>query len=479
MVSKNTPLPIVLDGTKKEPLYQQIITTMREAILQGRLPEGEAVLSTRELAKRLGVSRKTVIRSYEVLLAQGFLSVNQDKVTVVTVPNETTLVPAAPAEDLFCFEQNLSNYAKQIMELGCSEFDAEVPPAEHVPFDAWRRYLLSHLNRSNILLRPERDPLGYKPLRAAISHYLGRVHSVTCTAEQIAILPGGVPTLDLIARLFVNAGDNVVVEEPGSRSAKRVFLTYGAQLIPIAIDENGLRVELLDAIIETVKLVYVTPSHHNPTGAVLSASRRQALIEWANRKGALIIESHYDSEYNYTTRPLPALQALSKTNSVIYFSTFWKLLGPILRLGFVVVPEPMIPLIKSARYSDIDALPLLDQCALADFISEGHLERHIRRTEKVYAQRRRILVTELIGKLGRRVRLAKESAGLQQYIKLNLNMTNEKVLECAKIADLPLLSLAPWYLDKTNEGEFLIPFVDMSEEHLKTSINYFAELVKG
>ena len=252
----------------------------------------------------------------------------------------------------------------------------------------WRQIATRHLQSPN-LLDYSSDLLGYKVLREAIAHYLVRSRAVRCEAEQIIIVSGTQQALDLIARLFIDPGDQVVMEEPGYLSARRVFQSQGAEILPISVDSSGLMVEQLQSIENlVVKLVYTTPSHQFPTGAILSLPRRLELLAWARQRGAVIVEDDYDSEYRYGEKPIPAMQGLDQNDSVIYIGTFSKVLFPALRIGYLVVPPGLAKIFAQAKRLVDRHSPLLEQCVLADFINEGHLERHLRRMRTLYSQRR-------------------------------------------------------------------------------------------
>lgn len=476
--------PIALNDDSDILLYEQLAAALRDGIKNGLLASGERLPSTRELAARLGVSKKTVTKAYEVLQAQGMVHMEAGKTTVANVMSPAAAPDASPVAITTELDARISSFAKQLTATEpvgiISGFNSGAAAAAHIPFSQWKRYLSAHLKDNSPILHPNRDPLGYAQLRSAIADYLGRLHGITCDASQVAILSEARQGIELVAKLFLNAGDRVVVENPGSRWARRIFRAYGATVEPVQIDEDGLQADRLNSLADGVKLLYVTPSHHDPTGAVLSLARRQALVNWANNHNVLVIEDHTDSQYRYTTRPIPALQAFDKNNSVVYLSTFWKVMFPVLKLGFAVLPKTLTSLVVSARgLAERDSLPSLEQYALADFIKDGQLERHIKRMGKIYFQRRHVLMSSLLRQFGKRVHVAKESAGLQQHIKFNFGMADDVILECAEEAKFPLISLAPFYLDEQSQGEFLVPFALLEENQLEERIVQFANNIEA
>jgi GntR family transcriptional regulator/MocR family aminotransferase len=478
--SHSSHLQIIIDDQKAEPLYQQIVSSLRHSINQGSLEPGTVLPSTRVLAARLGVSRRTVIYSYQILQAQGYLDVSANN-TIISL----TTVPCPSTSSDHQFERKagrelvLSDFGKRLPNSRVdSTFSSECAAPEDIPIDRWKRYLLSHLNRKNVILKPDCHPFGYAPLRDAIADYVSRVHGVNCGAEQVVIFPGLYTAIELVSRLLLNPGDKVVIENPGNISARQIFSTYGAQLVPISIDQDGMCAQDLETLQDEVKLVYITPSHHCPTGAVLPVARREALVAWAAKNNAIVVEDHTDSEYRYATRPCAALQALDTNDGVIYISTFEKVLFPLLRLGFAVVPKSIIPLVESARQlTNHDAPSLLEQCALADFINDGQLQRHIVKTGKIYAENRKALIIGLVRNFGQKVHIGKEGAGLHQYITLDLELTDEEIVQCANDANLSMARMAPYYLDGSSRGEFLISFARTTTTKLERNLRQFAGTV--
>ena len=193
----------------------------------------------------------------------------------------------------------------------------------------------------------------------AIARYRARARAVQCAPEQIIITNGTQQALDLVMRLLINPGDGIAVEEPGYLSARRIFLSHQAELFPVPVDESGLMVKKLASLpSESMRLVYVTPSHQFPTGSILSLSRRLELLAWKQQHHCLILEDDYDSEHRYGGRPMPALQGLDQNHSMLYMGTFSKVLFPSLRLGYLVVPPPLVPLFAQAKWLSDRQLPL-------------------------------------------------------------------------------------------------------------------------
>jgi GntR family transcriptional regulator / MocR family aminotransferase len=247
------------------------------------------------------------------------------------------------------------------------------------PIDLWARVATRRLRRATRALLSSGDVAGYRPLREAIAAYLGASRGVRCAADQVVVVSGAHQALDLLARVLVKPGDPVWMEDPGSASAAAAFRNAGARIVPVPVDENGLDVALGIRRSPDANAFYITPCHQFPLGITLSLERRLALLDWARRTGAWIVEDDYDSEYRYTGRPIPTLQRLDRGDSVIVLGSFSQILFTSLRLGYVVLPPALLEPFLALRFSTNRYARTLDQAILCDFIEEGHLGRHIRR----------------------------------------------------------------------------------------------------
>jgi GntR family transcriptional regulator/MocR family aminotransferase len=236
------------------------------------------------------------------------------------------------------------------------------------------------------------DSAGYLPLREAIAAHVTVSRQVHCKPDQIMIVPGSQGALDLASRMLINSGDSVWMEDPGYPGARGAFLGSGAHIIPVPVDHEGLVVDMGVARAPNARLVYLTPSHQFPLGVTMSLSRRLTLLDWAKRANAYILEDDYDSEFRFAGRPLSSLQGLDDSDRVIYIGTFSKVLFPSMRIGYMILPPPLVdPFLKVRRLIDIHTT-MLEQAVLADIIMEGHFTRHLRRMRTLYAERRNALL---------------------------------------------------------------------------------------
>jgi GntR family transcriptional regulator/MocR family aminotransferase len=393
------------------PLYQQLYTHMRAAILSGELKRGMKLPSTRALADQLSVSRNTVLSAYGQLIAEGYLESAEGSGTFVarvlpdlllTTPERNASTGALPIE---ARQPHLSERAR--LQLAAAlippslprsgsglprPFRSEMPALDAFPYQLWSRLIVRQARRMPGSAFIYQDAAGYRPLREAIAAHVTISRRVRCTPEQIIILSGAQAALDLATRMLIDAGDPVWIEDPGYLGARGALLGAAAHIIPVPIDDQGLVVEAGIARAPQARLVYLTPSHQFPLGVTMSLARRFALLDWAKRAGAYILEDDYDSEYRFGGRPLAALQGLDDADRVIYIGTFSKVLFPALRIGYLIVPLPLIDaFLTIRRLIDIHP-PMLEQAALTDFIVEGHFTRHLRRMRTVYAERRGALL---------------------------------------------------------------------------------------
>jgi GntR family transcriptional regulator / MocR family aminotransferase len=499
-------LPIALDQRSGTPLHKQLYDELRRAILTGRLKPGERVPSTRGLSLSLGVSRATVTLSYEQLLSEGYLRAETGSGTFVgcelpdellkTIPVEK-FRPAASSEGPCPRETRrqveLSCYGASIMDDGPLDvchlaegplnFSTCRPALNEFPLREWRRLTLKHYRgKDQSMLNYTGVSQGYEPLREAIAGYLRHARAVKCDADQVVIVNGAQQALDLIAKLLINRGDRVAIENPAYPGARRVFMAHGAELQPAPVDESGIVVDSLNSKSKNeLKLVYVTPSHQFPTGVTLSLPRRLDLLCWAEKTGAMIVEDDYDSEFRFGSRPIPSLQGLANGDSVIYVGTFSKVLFPSLRVGYLVAAPPLARIFARAkRLTDLQT-PAIEQMVLADFINEGHLERHLRRMRTLYDDRRQTLVRALESHFGDRVTILGENAGMSMMIRLRSGLDDVEIERLARASGVGLLGIRHYYLGEerpANTGEFLLGYSGLSERRIREGARRLAKILK-
>ncbi|MEG3789651.1 PLP-dependent aminotransferase family protein [Lysobacter sp. CCNWLW3] len=378
-------------GGRLRQLHEQL----RAAIVDQRLRPGAELPSTRRVASAYGLARNTVIAAYDLLVAEGYVLTRSGAKAVVADYRAQSARPARRAarpvdERLNPQWRVVPERARNADETWIPGFHLGTPEHRHFPFEIWRRLLGRAYHPRHIGAFDYHSPYGRPRLRTAIAQHVSFARAVACAADDVLVTSGAQQAFDLIARVLVTPGKTkVAIEDPGYPPLRAALLAAGAQLAPIAVDHEGLRVDRLPA---DVRVICVTPSHQFPTGVAMSMARRAALLAFARRTGAVIVEDDYDGEFRYGNRPLNALQTLDRDASVLYVGTFSKSLFPALRIGYVVAPAwAREPLAAAKQCIDTAGNAQL-QDALAQFILDGHLARHVRRMRKLYGERRRAML---------------------------------------------------------------------------------------
>ncbi|WP_433331043.1 PLP-dependent aminotransferase family protein [Spirillospora sp. CA-294931] len=382
-------------GGRRRDLAARIYRQLLEAILDGRLRPGERLPPTRELAQRLKVARNTVAVAYERLTAEGLLVARVGAGTFVgAAPIRRASGRTAPTGSDVRPRAIWRSVAPPVPSIRPPVYDFRVgtPDASLFPLATWRRLVAAELRVATIRSADYGDPAGHPGLREAIARYTGISRAVRARADDVLVTNGAQQALDLVGRVMIDPGDIVAMEEPGYPPARELFRSLGARVVPVPVDDQGLEVEALPP---GSRLVYVTPSHQFPTGTPMPLARRAALLDWAARHDAVIVEDDYDSEFRFSDRPLEPLQSLDRTGRVIYVGTFSKTLLPMLRIGFLVAPASLQPALHAAKQLTDWHGDHVAQAALARFIDSGELPRHIRKATRIYAERHELIVTTL------------------------------------------------------------------------------------
>jgi GntR family transcriptional regulator / MocR family aminotransferase len=400
--ASSAAIPAVLAPEAERPasLYRQLYDSIRGQVLLGNFAPGQKMPSTRTLAADFGISRNTILNAFEQLKAEGYLEGFSGSGTYVAraLPDEMTQAPRSnpPTKPASADKRRLSGFGSRIVGLDTKRahtnfsirpFQPGIPAADAFPFDVWTRISNRHWKSRPSRLLSYGEAAGHLPLRKAVADYLRVARAVLCEPEQVIIVSGSQQAIDLTARILIDAGDPIWIEDPAYTSARAALEAASARLIPIPVDSNGLVVSEGLKRCPSARLVYTTPCHHFPLGMAMDAARRLELLDWAAKSGARILEDDYDSEFRYSSRPLPALQSLDQKGSVIYFGTFSKVLFPALRLGYLVPPPDLAEAFLVAKSVTDRHGPTIDQAILAEFISEGHFTRHIRRMRALYLER--------------------------------------------------------------------------------------------
>jgi GntR family transcriptional regulator/MocR family aminotransferase len=396
-------------GDRADRIYRQL----RDAIRDGRLRRGERLPATRDLAVQLAVSRTTVTVAYERLTAEGYLAARVGAGTYVAAlpagPRRSEAREARTAARPTAVWRGIRDPLWTEPRPIAYDFSAGTPDPALFPVEQWRRLVAGELRGGILRSAYYADPAGLKRLREALARHLGVARSVDAVADDILIASGAQQAFDLVGRVLIERGDVVAVEDPGYPPVRQLFETLGARVVPVPVDEHGIRVDLLP---RGARLVYVTPSHQFPTGSVLSLDRRTALLAWASANDAVILEDDYDSEYRFADRPLDPLQSLDREGRVVYVGTFSKTMLPALRLGFLVAPPSLMPALRSAKRLTDWHNDYVTQAAMARFVDSGGFARHVRQATKAYGERQRRIVEQVGALLGDRMHVIPSVAGL-------------------------------------------------------------------
>lgn len=491
-------LVLGIDPGAAEPLHRQVYGSLRAAILEGRLGPGARLPSSRALAATLGLARNTVTGAYEQLLAEGYLETRHGSGTYVApaLPDEESRVKSretgvdgtsASRPRLSTLDSQLSAWGRRVREIPPTPYTSVAarvpydfrhgrPDAGHFPLAEWRRVAsrqLRTLSQDELWYGP---PAGLPRLQSAVAAYLARARGVRCTPEQVIVTTGTQQAIDLVARLTIDPHDVVAAEDPCYTGARRIFMAAGARILDVPVDEQGLQVAALPD--GPVRLVYTTPSHQYPTGATLPVSRRLELLAWARQRGALVLEDDYDSEFRHAGRPLEAMQGLDRTDRVAYLGSFSKVLYPALRMGYLVVPPPLVGVATEAkRVADLHtATP--GQEALAEFILEGHFEAHLRRMRRVYRSRRAALLEALDRELGDRAELGPTDAGLFMLIRLAPGLDEREVAQRATTLGVAVYPAEPYYSKRVDRPGLVLGYAALDEQQIAEGIRRLGRSVK-
>ncbi|GCF09733.1 MocR-like pyridoxine biosynthesis transcription factor PdxR [Dictyobacter arantiisoli] len=493
-------LTLMLDHHASTPLYQQIYSAMRQAILSGSLPAGTRLPSTRTFASTLGVSRTTVIVAFEQLLYEGYLrgqvgngtyveeslpdellrlpqssqqgpSKDADRVAHPHTPGLSArgrLIAAAPVAPIQSWEQVI---LRQTFRHG-------IPALHEFPFKLWARLAHKRWQKINPDYFGYSDPAGYRPLRQEIAAYLQTARGVRCSEEQIIIVAGSQQAINLAAQLLIDPGDDVWIEDPGYLGARGALLSSGAHLVPVPVDAEGIELEAGIRMSPRARLIYTTPSHQFPTGVTMSLARRLALLRHATRTGAWILEDDYDGEYRYTGHPLASLQGLDQAGRVIYIGTFSKVMFPGLRLGYLVAPPDLIDAFSAAHAAADRNSHMLDQMVLADFMVEEHFSRHVRRMRALYASRQEIMLDALQKEDATGLLTVQpDEAGMHLCAHLPAAYPDVLVSKRAAEQDLILTAISRYAYQHSTRNGLILGYTSFDEQEIRTGIRHLQQLL--
>ena len=464
--------PCPPDQTLTTWLYAQL----RRAILDGRLAAGTRLPASRDFATQHEVSRGTVVSVFERLQAEGYVSCrvgSGTRVNRIAAPYEVRAprrIPPAYIRRAAAAYRRPKPWTGLVTREGIRAFGMRDAALDEFPASLWGSIAARRARSFASWLRTEDDGRGYRPLREAITQYLSMSRGVRCSPDQVLIVSGAQQALDLIARVLVRPGEPVWMEDPGYFGASIAFSTVGAQIIPVPVDEQGLDVGAGVKLCRRARGAYVTPAHQFPLGMTLSLQRRMALLDWAARAGAFIIEDDYDSEYRFEGRPVPALQSLDENSNVILVGSFSKLLFASLRIGYVVLPAALVDLFRAFRYRTDFRNLSPDQAVLCDFIMAGHLGRHLARMRNLYASRLAALLDGGHRYLHGLLEISNVRAGLYTAGFLRNGMDSWQAEKTAAMRGVEVVALDRYTLKRPDPEGLLLGFAAFDEMAIRKGL---------
>lgn len=465
-----------LDG--KGPAYEQLVRALRSGIKSGRFPRGMKLSPSRELSKKLGISRNTVTMAYDRLLSDGWLYARVGSGTFVAAGKPVQRQMSSPSpgplrlSDLgerLLERVDMRNIPGRVPEGMKHAFQYGAPYTNHTLLSSWANALRKAASYANPGYNRSQ---GIEALRVQIAEYLGRRRGVLAHPDDVIVVAGSQQAIALCTRLLLNAGDVALIEEPHYFPVSAILHAYGIDIVTADVDEEGLRVDSLEQT--QPKCIFVTPTHQFPLGHVLGSERRRVLLEYAAKKDAWIIEDDYDGEFRYDNNRPPTLKSADKYGRVIYVGTFSKALFPAIRLGYMVVPPALRKAFTAAKFIEDMGASVVDQTALADLLGNGTFDRHLVRAGKELMKRRAALVSKL-SELSPPLEVSDSRAGMHLVVRRS-DWSSEDVDQLIAIAHdkgLALFPTSPFYLRETGQPALLMGYASCSVSEIASGMRLF------
>lgn len=459
------------------------------AIEKNLLEPGHKLPSTRDISTYLGMSRTTVMKAFDTLIARGFLTSSQGAGTWVSknLPSQSPRPSAAESLNngmKYQWADRTNDFGRSLHLLGSELIESDdfdeinfgSGPAELMPLNAWRKIMLNLSNTKNaITYDANSEVFGYHPLREAIAGFLKRTKGLVCDAEQIVVSSGVQSVVSPVFTLLAKPGDLFVCENPGFWGARELFHSLGGEIAFADVDEQGLVVDSLKDLDRPAQWLYIASSCQEPYGVTLSEQRRQQLLDWCHANGTAILEDDWDSEFHYDRNTVSTLFSLDETDSVIYYFTFWRLLYPLVSVGFLVVPHQLIDVFSSYKNVCDRQFTLLEHRALTELLNAGHVEAHMRSLWKTFRKRRQALIFSLTQCFGGKLDVMSSSVGMHVTVRFSEEFSAVKIKECAIKANVPIATTTPFYAHSARSNEFMIRFANMPADEIELRIRNFAE----
>ncbi len=479
---------IAVNRKAPKALHRQIYDAYRAAIVDGSLRPGQRIPSTRVLASEIRVSRFPVLNAYAQLLAEGYLESRVGSGTVIASSLPDQLTSSRPARSTHAPTPSgprpvarrcsiLTRVVRFPWMQSWGAFRVGQVAFDQFPLQVWSNLVARRCRTMDAHAFHYGDQMGSMALRETIANYLKAARSLRCEAEQVMIVGGSQQALEIAARVLLDPGNSVWVEQPGYHLARDVFALTGCHPVAVPVDEEGLDVAAGIRQCRKARAAFVTPSHQFPLGVTMSASRRLQLVDWAQNSGSWIIEDDYDSEFRYESLPIASLQGLDSNSRVIYIGTFSKALFPALRVGYIVIPSDLVERFNAIRRVMDLSSPRFYQEVLSDFIREGHFARHIRRMRVHYGELRSALVASLSKELGLLVEVLGDEAGMHVAVALQSGTRDLEIAERAARRNLSLWPLSPSYMGEASRQGFILGFGGTSLPEIPHAVRKLRDLL--
>lgn len=448
-------LIIPLNLGNKVPLYEQIYEFIKKEIKTGKLPVATKLPSSRNLAQSLQISRSTVELAYQQLISEGYIE---------SIPKSGYYVQGIA--DLIQITERKKALGKEKVEKVKRlryDFSPFAVDLSEFPFHTWRKLSNQCMNDMNQSLFLLGENQGDHSLREAIVAYLHSSRGVKVEASQVIVGAGADYLLVLLSQIFGN--DQIIaMENPVYKRAYRIFQGVPYPIQPITVNTDGISIEELMNTDATV--VYVTPSHQYPLGAVMPIKRRLELLQWAAKgDNRYIIEDDHDSEFRYKGKPIPSLQGIDENDRVIYLGTFSRAIAPAIRMGFMVLPQRLYQVYKDKYSFYASTVSRIDQAIVCEFLNGGYFERHVNKMRKRYKMKHDLLLHELKS-YEDNITITGENAGLHIVVSFHTSLTEEEILKKVRKKEIELYPLSKHYITdyKPTYPTFLMGFANLSEE---------------
>ena len=466
-------------------IYQSLSTSLMKAILNKQLLKGEKLPPTRLLAEDLGISRSTVLKAYEILCIEKYVSAIQGSGYFVKDVQHKKILISLPAHNQKSAKPEISkrgkSFKKHIHLMNRPEnkgiaFRPGLPPLDIFPVRQWQQLTNNYWKKVTFSEMSYGAPLGLESLRKNIAHYLRIYRNIHCDHNQVVVVTGSLHSLSIVGDLLLNEGDQVVVENPTYANALAIFKSFKAQLISTELDKEGLDIKSINQKkLNNPKLIYTTPSNQYPSGIQMSLERRIELLEWARKHSCLIVEDDYDHEFSNWENPITSIFGLDKTDNVIYQGTFNKLLHPSIRLGYLIVPSYLVEDVQAIYEQTLRFISPVTQKVMSSFIEKNYLSNHLRKVVEVSNQRRKFFIDQFYEHFGDEIKISESNKGLHLIANL-LGVNDVNLSQFLDKNGITVFPYSKYFLKRNKPSGLLMGFSSVDKTVIKEKVTQMSRL---